>query len=74
VYEYGAKAHPFARDADDAIKTISRAINEEPKPLISVRPDISPEFCGLIDQMLKKMPALRPANLERLIRMMEASV
>lgn len=74
VYEYGAKKHPIARDADDTIKTISRAINQEPIPLKNARPDISPEFCSLIDQMLKKMPALRPANLEKLIRTMEASV
>jgi len=74
VYEYGAKAHPFAIDAEDAIQTMSRALNDEPKPFVQVRPDISAEFCQLIDQMLKKTPALRPANLNSLIRQMEESV
>lgn len=74
VYEYGAKTHPIARDREDAMQTISRAINEEPKPLIIKRSDLSAEFCQLIDQMLKKIPALRPANLNLLISRMEAGI
>lgn len=71
VYEYAAKQHPLARSMDDTIQTITRALREPPKPLRQFRADLSDEFCTLIDQMLKKRPALRPSNLERLIALME---
>lgn len=67
VFEYAAGQHPIARDSDDAIRTISRALHEPAKPLHSLRPNFSPEFCNLIDQLLKKKPALRPANFDRLM-------
>jgi hypothetical protein len=38
------------------------------------RPDLSLEFCQTIDQMLKKKPALRPANLAALIQRMETGL
>ncbi len=72
VFEYGAKVHPLARDADDFLQTISRVVREPAKPLKKFRSDLSEEFCQLIDQLLKKRPALRPSNLDRLISMMEA--
>lgn len=71
VFEYSTGQHPIARDSDDAIRTISRALRDPAKPLHSLRPDFSPEFCRLIDQLLKKMPALRPANFDRLIAQTE---
>jgi len=73
VFEYAAHEHPIAHDMDDFIQTVSRALNESPKALKDLRPDLSPEFCGLVDQLLKKRPALRPANLNMLIKKMEAS-
>lgn len=72
VYEYGANNHPYARDFEDDLATISRAISEPPKPLKSYRPDLSDGFCQTIDQLLRKKPALRPGNMTRLIAMMEA--
>ena len=71
VFEYSAGQHPIARDSDDAIRTISRALHDPAKPLQDLRPDFSPEFCRLIDQLLKKKPALRPANWEQLIAQTE---
>lgn len=71
VFEYAAGQHPIARDSDDAIRTISRALHDPAKPLRSLRADFSPEFCRLIDQLLKKKPALRPANFDRLIAQTE---
>lgn len=70
VYEYGAKKHPLARNAEDEIQTIRRAVNDPPIPLKQQRTDISDSFCQLIDQMLKKKPALRPSDLESLISLM----
>ncbi len=71
VFEYSAGQHPIARDSDDAIRTVTRALHDPPKPLKDLRPDFSTEFCWLIDQLLKKKPALRPANLDRLIAQTE---
>lgn len=67
VFEYSAGKHPIAEDSDDDMRTISRALHQTAKPLQAMRPDFSPAFCQLIDQLLKKKPALRPANLDSLI-------
>jgi serine/threonine protein kinase len=72
VYEYASGHHPIAEDNDDPIRTVTRAIRQQPTPLATHRPEYSPQFTHLIDQLLKKKPALRPANLKRLIQMMEA--
>lgn len=67
VFEYSAGQHPIARDSDDPIRTVTRALHQPAKPLHDLRPDFSPKFCQMIDQLLKKKPALRPANLTSLI-------
>jgi eukaryotic-like serine/threonine-protein kinase len=67
VFEYGAQRHPLARDRDDLMQTISRTLHQPPTPLKQLRPDLSDEFCLMVDQMLKKKPALRPANVNTLI-------
>jgi serine/threonine protein kinase len=74
VFEYGAQRHPLAHDKDDMMRTISRALHQPAEPLIKLRPDLSIEFCQTIDQMLKKKPALRPANLNLLIDRMESTL
>jgi serine/threonine protein kinase len=72
VYEYAAGRHPLARDADDLMQTISRALRQPPTPLGQHRPDLPADFCALVDGMLKKKPALRPANLRLLFQRLEA--
>ena len=72
VYEYAANNHPYAKNQDDPLATISRAINEPPKPLRTFRKDLSDDFCQTIDQLLRKKPALRPGNIDRLAAIMEA--
>jgi len=74
VYEYGAGKHPLSSDADDLFQTVSRAIREPAKPLKTYRPDLSEGFCQMIDQLLKKKPALRPANINRLLASLEGSI
>ncbi len=71
VYEYAAKRHPYARNADDLIQTISRAVYDQPTPLQNHRKDLSDEFCEIINRMLRKKPALRPANIDRLLAFLE---
>lgn len=72
VYEYGAQRHPLAQDRDDMMRTISRALHQPATPLATHRPDLSSGFCQIVDQMLKKKPALRPANLKALVQRMES--
>jgi serine/threonine protein kinase len=71
VYECAAGHHPMAKKPEDMITTLSRVLRESPPSLNSVRADLSKPFCQLIDSMLKKIPALRPANLTMLIRQLE---
>lgn len=72
VFEYAAGKHPIAHDSDDKVKTVTRALMEEATPLADLRTDLDPALCRIIDQMLKKNPALRPANLTRLIKQLES--
>jgi len=67
VFEYAAQQHPLARSQDDMMRTISRALHQPPTPMKQVRQDLSDFLCQTVDQMLKKKPALRPANLNLLI-------
>ncbi|MFA5263086.1 MAG: protein kinase [Opitutaceae bacterium] len=54
--------HPLAKQGETLGKTYYRVLTQEPLRLASQRPDFSPELCTLIDQFLKKKPALRPGN------------
>lgn len=69
VFEFASGRHPIAKDSDDLVRTVTRALHDAPLPLQKLRPEYSQEFCGLIDQLLKKKPSLRPANLDRLIQL-----
>ena len=68
VYEYAAKVHPLAKDFEDPIVTVSRAVRVPPASLKSVRQDLSDDFCDLIDKLLNKIPALRPGNIAMLMK------
>ncbi|MFH1653904.1 MAG: protein kinase [Pseudomonadota bacterium] len=71
VYEYACFKHPLAASQDDLVMTISRAIRQQPVPLKNERQDLSDDYCQLVDQMLKKKPALRPSNIVMLIKKLE---
>lgn len=73
VFEFAAGRHPIAESGDDPMKTVSRALHEEPKRLGDLRSDLAPELCRTIDQILKKKPLLRPANLSRLLEIFSAT-
>ncbi|MBI2512424.1 MAG: protein kinase [Opitutae bacterium] len=70
VFEYATREHPIARQGDDLVMTLSRAIRAPPRSLRDLRPEISAEFSALIDQLLKKQPMLR-GNLAQLIQRLE---
>jgi eukaryotic-like serine/threonine-protein kinase len=71
VFEYAAGYHPLAKDKDDLMQTITRALHRQPTPLSQYRPDLPESFCNMIDGLLKKKPALRPANLGLLFKKLE---
>ncbi len=71
LYEYASGCNPFARRGDPQYTTLYRIKNEQAAPLSKARSDLNPAFCRLVDQLLKKLPALRPANIESLIKQVE---
>lgn len=71
LYEYASCVNPFMVAGDPALTTMYRIKHQKPAPLLSLRGDLDPAFCSLIDQLIKKLPALRPANLMQLKKRME---
>lgn len=71
LYEYAIGRNPFAHVGDDQFDTLYRIKRTTPPRLATLRPDINAGICALIDQLIKKLPALRPANLQSLIDQME---
>lgn len=71
LYEFASADNPFAHRGDPQFTTLYRIKTQRPKPLLELRNDLPPEMCRLIDQLMRKLPALRPANLDQLIKEME---
>lgn len=68
LFEYASGAHPIKKRDDDDFTTMYRIIRSKPQPLSTLRPDLPSEFCKIVDQLTKKLPALRPASFERLLK------
>ncbi len=71
IYEYASGKHPIAKRGEDDYTTVYRIVKVAPVPLASHRPDLPPEFCQIIDQLIKKLPALRPSVIDTLSKKME---
>jgi serine/threonine-protein kinase len=71
LYEFASGDNPFAHSGDPQFTTLYRIKTQRPKPLRELRSDLPAEVCRLIDQLMRKLPALRPANLDQLIKEME---
>jgi serine/threonine protein kinase len=71
LYEFASGDNPFAHRSDPQFTTLYRIKTQRPKPLREHRTDLPAEMCRLIDQLMRKLPALRPANLGQLIEEME---
>lgn len=72
LYEYASGINPFARRAEPEYTTLYRIKHENPQLLAMHRSDLATGFCALVDQLIKKLPALRPANIAMLRKRMEA--
>jgi serine/threonine protein kinase len=71
LYEFASGDNPFAHRGDPQFTTLYRIKTQRPRPLRELRNDLPDEMCSLIDQLMRKLPALRPANLNQLIEEME---
>jgi serine/threonine protein kinase len=71
LYEFASGVNPFERRDDMPYATLYRIKHDRPRPLSDLRPDLDKALCRLIDQLIKKLPALRPANLRGLIKTLE---
>jgi len=68
IYEYASGVHPIRKRDDDTYTTMYRIIKSKPQPLSTLRPDLPSGFCKIVDQLIKKLPALRPASIEMLLK------
>ncbi len=67
-YEFATGQHPLLNNEDNLILTLSKIIRENPKPIELFRDDLSSELCFIINQLIKKIVALRPGNIPSLIK------
>jgi len=59
--------HPLAKTGDSLAKTYTRVLHQEPARLATIRTDLTKNLTALIDQLMKKNPALRPGNLSLIL-------
>lgn len=60
LYEMAAGRSPF--HGATPVETIDRLLRQDPEPLTSVRPDVSPAYSTLVDHLLAKSPEGRPED------------
>jgi serine/threonine-protein kinase len=72
TYEYASGTHPFIQGQRSDPFILQRILKITPSSLYSHRPDFPGSFCQMIDQLIKKIPALRPSNIDDLIKKLEA--
>lgn len=63
MYVVSSGIHPFSQKPEHQYATAYRIMNQQPQPLIDLRPDFPPDFCAIIDRCIRKKPALRYAKL-----------
>jgi serine/threonine protein kinase len=63
--------HPLAKAGDHLAKTLTRVLHQEPTRLAALRPDLTRGLGALIDQLMKKNPALRPGNLSLVLKQLK---
>lgn len=71
LYEFATGVNPFKDASPPKFTTLYRIKTLQPKPLQECRPDLPPDFCALVDQLMKKIPALRPAHIPTLLKRLE---
>jgi serine/threonine-protein kinase len=72
IYEILAGMRPF--DADESIAVLHKQVYEEPFPLKSFRPDLSPQTLQLVDTALKKDPAHRFQSADEMVKAIDNAI
>ncbi len=72
LYEYASGVNPFAIRSEAPYTTLYRIKTTIPEPLFTRCSNLPQQLCLLVDNLIKKLPALRPANFDMLIRRLEA--
>jgi serine/threonine protein kinase len=71
LYEYASGTHPIVKRGEDDYTTMYRILNTTPVSLASHRSDLPKDFCITVDQLIKKLPALRPSAIQTLLKKLE---
>ena len=73
LYEYASGTNPFMLKQDAVYSTLQRIHSNTPQSLSELRPDLPSAFCRVVDQLLRKRPALRP-NISIVRKIREANL
>ncbi len=65
AYQMLAGKPPF--DGDTALAIAVQHVQNQPEPLLQIRPDVPPELIRLIERMMSKHPDDRPENATKLL-------
>ncbi|MEJ2722081.1 MAG: serine/threonine-protein kinase [bacterium] len=65
LYEMAAGQRPFRGDYDEAV--IYSILNEPPRPLDEIRPELDPNLIAIIEKAMTKDPSERYATIEELL-------
>lgn len=69
VFEFATGGiHPLASRGDSLAKTYTRVLHQEPTPLETLRSDLPKHVIAIVNQLMKKTPALRPGNFALLLK------
>ncbi len=63
-----ASGQPSPFQGENIVASVQKLIKLNPAPLAQIRPDIPPWYSDLVEQMLKKNPAHRPASAEEILQ------
>ena len=71
VFQFATGKHPLAKTSDHLMKTLTRILHQEPTRLADERPDLPGSTTALVDQLMKKNPALRPGNFALILNQLK---
>lgn len=71
VYEFATSRNPFENSHNTLYQTLMRIERGDIEPLEKYRNDLPQDFCNIVNQSLKTIPALRPGNIDKLINQVE---
>jgi hypothetical protein len=74
LYEMLARRKAFLRTGDSAAATLKRVVHDDPEPLRTLRPDLSPEIERIVMTALAKRPEARFADAAAMRLAVEAEL